>query len=407
MWRRLTAGVSGVGAITLFDASTFPVRIAAEASEWSFDPPASMPESWLKLPRQTLFAISATRQALSCAGLEDGHHAMDPRRLGISFGCGEIFPDLVKLGSLVASALTDDGLDTGRFLRQAQRTGCCYDDLAMEPGSAVGCVAALHDIQGPSVNFTTACVSSSIAIGEAVESIRRGDADLMLAGGTHSMINPLGVSGFHRLSTLSARNDEPHRASRPFERDRDGFVVGEGGAVMVLEELDSARRRGADIWAELTGYGCTHDAYRVSDPRPDGLMAGRCIELALRDSGRSIDQVDHVNAHGSGTSANDVAETAAIKRALGSRARQIPVSGTKSMTGHLTTACGALECLFSVLAVRHNVVPPTINYETPDPDCDLDYVANESRDIEVRTAISNSFGFGGQNSVLVVSKFVG
>jgi 3-oxoacyl-[acyl-carrier-protein] synthase II len=405
VWHRLVNGESGVGPITLFDASNFPVRIAAEASEWSPESLPPCPESWTRMPRQTQFAVAASRDAWHAAGLAADASGRDPRRVGVSLGCGELFPDLPALGTLIGDALSDDGFDLGCFMREAFRAGCPLDEWALEPSTAVSCVAALLDAQGPCANLTTACVSSSIAIGEAAETIRRGDADVMLAGGAHSMIHPLGVTGFHRLSTLSTRNDAPRAASRPFEKHRDGFVVGEGGAVLVLESLESARQRGAEIWAELTGYGCTHDAYRFSDPRPDGQMAGHCILLALEDARRTRNEVDHVNAHGSGTPANDVAETRAIERAFGEHARRIAVSGTKSMTGHLTTACGALEFLFCVLAIRQGAVPPTINYEEADPECALDFVPNQARDMAVRTAVNNSFGFGGQNSVLVASAF--
>ncbi len=219
------------------------------------------------------------------------------------------------------------------------------------------------------------------------------------------MIHPLGVGGFHRLSTLSTRNDPPHKAARPFDRDRDGFVVGEGGVVFVLEGLDHARARGADILAELTGFGSTHDAFRITDPQPYGESAAVCMQQALDDARLNPADVDYINAHGTGTPANDKAETLAIKRALGQHAYHVPVSSTKSMTGHLTTACGAIELLACVLAIRDNVVPPTINYETPDPECDLDYVPKTARQVECRHVMNNSFGFGGQNVTLVVSRY--
>ena len=405
VWRRLTHGESGAGPITLFDASRFPVRIAAEAREWSPDLISPLPDFWTSLPRQTLFAVYAAERASESAGLSEELSGVSPGRVGVSLGCGEIFPDLGTLGTAVGEALMPEGLDGRKWIRAALRTWRAENELAMEPGTAEALVAGRMNAQGPGLNFTTACVSSTIALGEAAEVIRRGDADIMFAGGTHSMIHPLGISGFFRLATLSTRNEDPQGASRPFDRDRDGFLIGEGGAVLVLEELEAARRRGAEIWAELAGYGCTHDAYRLSDPLPDGRMAARCMELALRDAGKSPDQVDHINAHGSATQANDVAETAAIHRALGAHARRVSVSATKSMTGHLTTACGALEFLFCVMAIRRGVVPPTINLETPDPQCDLDFVPGQARRQKVRVALNNNFGFGGQNSVLVATRF--
>jgi 3-oxoacyl-[acyl-carrier-protein] synthase II len=404
-WNRLTEGRSGVRPISLFDASTFPVRIAAEVPDWSLDQLEGEPANAAELPRQTGFAIAAARRAWRHAGL--GDRPPEPRRTGVSLGCGEIFPDLCRLGAWIAGAIRDGALSRAELVRLALKQGIVTDEFNCEPGDAVRYVAGLCDAQGPSANFTTACVSSTIALGEASEVIRRGDADIMIAGGAHSMIHALGVSGFHRLSTLSTRNDEPQRASRPFDRDREGFVVGEGAAIVVLEELEHARHRGAEIWGELAGFASTHDAYRISDPLPDGRQAARCIRLALDDARRTIDDVDYVNAHGSGTPANDTAETAAIKAALGKHAYQVPVSSTKSMTGHLTTAGGALEFLFCTLAVRRGVIPPTINYETPDPTCDLDYVPNAARQRTCRHVLNNSFGFGGQNAVLVVSRYDG
>jgi 3-oxoacyl-[acyl-carrier-protein] synthase II len=279
------------------------------------------------------------------------------------------------------------------------------DSLVLEPGAAAGCIAAALNAQGPHANFTAACVSSSKAIGEAAEAVRRGDADVMLCGGAHSMIHPFGITGFQRLSTLSNRNDEPERASRPFDLQRDGFVVGEGGAVLVLEDRDHARRRGAEIWAEMTGWGTAHDAFRITDLEPDGRAAARCMTLALTDAGLFPEDIDYINAHGSGTAINDRVETLATKRAFGSCAYHVPISSTKSMTGHLTTACGALEALVSIMALRDNAVPPTINYETPDPDCDLDYVPNTARQVRCRHVMSNNFGFGGQNTSLIFSKY--
>ncbi|MCO6458733.1 MAG: beta-ketoacyl-[acyl-carrier-protein] synthase family protein [Pirellulaceae bacterium] len=405
LWDALLRGQSGVGPITLFDAGTFPVRIAAEVQGWDCSQTAQIPACCPRLPRQTHFAVFAAQQALQRAGLPLAE--LDPRRLGVSLGCGEVFPDLEVLGSLVAESLLEGGLDQGELMRRALLVSQRCDELAFEPGAAAGLVAGWLDAQGPAFNFTTSCISSTIALGAALEAIRRDDADVMLAGGAHSMVHPLGISGFYRLSTLSTRNDEPQRASRPFERDRDGFVVGEGAAVVVLEELEHARRRGAEVWAELTGFASTHDAYRFSDPRPDGEQAARCMTLALRDAAIDAMDIDYINAHGSGTPANDVAETVAIKRALGAGARRVPVSSTKSMTGHLTTACGALELVICALAVRHGAIPPTINFDHPDPLCDLDYVPNTARQLACRHAVNNSFGFGGQNAVMVVSRYAG
>ena len=402
IWDRLMRGQSGVGPITLFDASNFPVRIAAEVPNWSMQQVGEDPAPWTRHARQTQFAVAAALQASRAAGLPDAR--VEPLRMGVYLGCGEIFPDFGQFCQLTAAASHDGPLDLERFVNGSRRVAQADDNLILEPAAAAGCLAAMLDAQGPNANFTAACVSSSKAIGEGTEVIRRGDADIMLCGGAHSMIHPFGITGFQRLSTLSTKNDEPERASRPFDDDRDGFVVGEGGAVLVLEELDHARKRGVDIWAELAGWGTAHDAFRITDLEPQGRAAARCMTLALADAGLAPEAIDYINAHGSGTAINDRVETLATKRAFGSCAYHVPISSTKSMTGHLTTACGALEALICVLAVRANAVPPTINYETPDPDCDLDYVPNTARQIRCRHVMSNNFGFGGQNTSLIFSR---
>ena len=405
VWELLTRGQSGVGPITLFDASHFPVRIAAEVPDWNISEVGEDPAQWDNHARQTQFAVAAALKAARHAGLAETH--IDPTRLGIYLGCGEVFPDLECLGQLMGAAMVGGEFQLEQFVRVAQGVCCGSAELASEPCVAVGSIAGRLDAQGPSANYTSACASSSIAIGEAAEVIRRGDADVMLAGGAHSMIHPLGITGFHRLSTLSTRNDDPEKASRPFDRDRDGFVVGEGGAILTLESLEHARRRRAEIWAEVTGYGATHDAYRITDPHPEGRGSVRCMSLALADANVNDDEIDYINAHGTSTVANDRQESLAIKHVFDRRAYKIPVSSTKSMTGHLTTACGAVEMVVTAMAVRRGVVPPTINYETPDEFCDLDYVPNEAREIRCRHALCNSYGFGGQNASLVVSRFVG
>jgi 3-oxoacyl-[acyl-carrier-protein] synthase II len=247
--------------------------------------------------------------------------------------------------------------------------------------------------------------ASSQAIGEATELIRHGDADVMLSGGAHSMIHPFGVTGFNLLTALSTRNDDPRRASRPFDKTRDGFVIGEGAGMLVLEQLEHARARGARIYAEVTGYGTTGDAYRITDSHPEARGALACIQLALGDSGIPPTEIGYINAHGTSTQVNDQVETLAIKKAFGEHAYQIPVSSSKSMLGHLIAAAGAVELIITVLAINCGVLPPTINYEFPDPECDLDYIPNEARERRVRHALSNSFGFGGQNISLIVSRF--
>jgi 3-oxoacyl-[acyl-carrier-protein] synthase II len=407
VWERMTNGCSGVGPITLFDASTFPVRIAAEVPDWRPEELGADWQRWKNHARQTQFAIAAAIKAGQQAGLADA--GVDPLRMGVFLGCGEIFPDFVEFCQATGLALEHDGkdFDLDEFVREMNRVCRADEEQILEPGIAVSQIASLLDAQGPNANFTAACVSSSKAIGEAMESIRRGDTDVMLCGGSHSMIHPFGITGFHRLSTLSQRNETPQQASRPFDLNRDGFVVGEGGVILVLEDLDHARRRGADILAEMTGYGSTHDAFRITDLDPEGRAASRCMTLALADAGLSADEIDYINAHGSGTVVNDKAETFAMKRALGEQASRVAISSTKSMTGHLTTACGAIEMFACVMTLRHGVIPPTINFETRDPLCDLDYTPKTAREMPCRHVMSNSFGFGGQNVTLVASRFMG
>jgi 3-oxoacyl-[acyl-carrier-protein] synthase II len=270
-----------------------------------------------------------------------------------------------------------------------------------------GHLAALFNAQGPNLNCLTACAASSQAIGEATEIIRRGDADVMLSGGSHSMIHPFGVTGFNLLTALSTHNDEPTRASRPFDKNRDGFVLGEGAGMLILEELGHAQDRGAKICGEVVGYGSTADAFRITDTHPEGRGAVSCIRMALRDAGLNTDQIDYINAHGTSTDVNDRVETMAIRQALGTDAYKTPVSSIKSMMGHLIAAAGSVEAITCLLAIRDEVIPPTMNYETPDPECDLDYVPNRARETQVRSALSNSFGFGGQNISLIFSGFNG
>jgi 3-oxoacyl-[acyl-carrier-protein] synthase II len=268
-------------------------------------------------------------------------------------------------------------------------------------------LAAHFDLQGPNFNCLTACAAGTQAVGEAAELIRHGDADLMLTGGTHSMVHPFGLTGFSLLSALSTRNQEPTKASRPFDRNRDGFVLGEGAGMLVLEELEHARQRGAPILAELAGYGSTADAYRVTDSQPEGRGAAACIATALADSGLSPTQIGYINAHGTSTQVNDRAETLAIKKVFGEYAYRVPISSSKSMLGHLIGAAGAVELIITIKALCDGVLPPTINYEEPDPECDLDYIPNRAREQRIRHALSNSFGFGGQNCALLVSRWDG
>jgi 3-oxoacyl-[acyl-carrier-protein] synthase II len=277
-------------------------------------------------------------------------------------------------------------------------------EIEQEPSMPAAHVASMFDLQGPNLNCLTACAASSQAVGEATELIRRGDADAMLAGGAHSMIHPFGLTGFSLLTALSTNNDNPQGASRPFDRLRDGFVLGEGSSVVILEELEHAKRRGAKIYGEVLGYGCSADAYRITDIHPEGRGAIACMSAAMKDARITAQQVGYVNAHGTSTSVNDRVETVACKSVFGELAPNIPVSSTKSMMGHLIAAAGVTEMIVCLLAIRDGVLPPTINLENPDPECDLDYIPNQAREAKLDIALNNSFGFGGQNVTLAVGR---
>lgn len=332
---------------------------------------------------------------------------LDPTRIGVYLGCGEGSQDFMSFSHMMTTALRPDGLDLATFARTGLEILNPVAEIEQEPNLPAGYVAGMFNAQGPNFNCLTACAASSQAMGEATEIIRRGDADAMLSGGAHSMIHPFGVTGFNLLTALSTSNDEPTKASRPFDRLRDGFVLGEGGAMIVLEELEHARRRGAPILGEVLGYGTTADAYRITDIHPDGRGAIACMRMAINDAGLAPADIHYVNAHGTSTAVNDRVETVACKQVFGERAKATPVSSTKSMMGHLIAAAGVTEAIVCLLAIRDNVLPPTINYENPDPDCDLDYVPNQARQQRCDVALNNSFGFGGQNISLVVGRFRG
>lgn len=405
MWKGLQESKSGVGPTTIFDSSRFPTRISAEIRNWNLDDHVSDPQRWKHCGRHTRFAVGAAIQAVQSSGVLDS--IKDPTRFGIYLGSGEGNQDFLSFTTMMTKALTASGeLDLAKFTRIGLETLNPILELEQEPNMPASHLAGLFNAQGPNVNCLTACAASSQAIGEATESIRRGDVDVMLSGGTHSMIHPFGVTGFNLLTALSTdRNDEPTKASRPFDRLRDGFVLGEGSAMLVLEELEHAKRRGAPILGEILGYGSTADAYRITDIHPEGRGAIGCMRMALEDAGLSPDAIDYVNAHGTSTQVNDRVETRACHEVFGERAKSVPISSTKSMMGHLIAAAGATELIVCLLAIRDSVIPPTINYENPDPDCDLDCVPNVARSGSVRYALNNSFGFGGQNITLIVGRF--
>jgi len=396
---------SGIGYITLFDASNFPTKISAEVRDWDLSEVGEDPEQWKYQGRHTHFAVGAAKKAIADSGILDAR--IDPTRFGVYTGSGEGQQDFDRFTQMMVAALDDETLDLSRFTKTGLEILHPIAEMEQEPNMPAGHLASLFDAQGPNVNCLTACAASSQAIGEAVEIIRRSEADVMLSGGTHTMIHPFGVTGFNLLTALSTCNDEPQKASRPFDRNRDGFVLGEGAGMVVLESLEHTKARGAHVYGEICGYGSTADAFRITDTHPEGRGAISCIQMALDDARLNPDKIDYINAHGTSTIVNDRVETLAIKHVLGERAYKVPVSSTKSMLGHLIAAAGATEMIFCLLAIRDNVVPPTTNYETPDPDCDLDYVPNVARETPCNSVLSNSFGFGGQNISLIARRFDG
>jgi len=403
LWEGLKQGASGVGYTSVFDASRFPTKISAEVRDWDISDAGEDPEVWKLRGRHTKFAAGAAKTAVADSGILDAR--LDPTRFGVYLGSGEGQQDFECFARMMTSALKGTEFDMAQFTKAGLEWLHPTIELEQEPNMPAGHLAAMFGAHGPNANCLTACAASSQAIGEAVEIIRRGDADAMLSGGTHSMIHPFGVTGFNLLTALSTNNEHPTKASRPFDRDRDGFVLGEGAGMVILEELSHAQKRGAKIYGEVTGYGSTADAYRITDTHPEGRGATRCIKLALEDAKLNPEQIHYINAHGTSTSVNDKVESLAIKQALGAHAYKTPVSSTKSMMGHLIAAAGATELIVCLMAIRDRVLPPTINYESPDPECDLDYIPNQARPALCDHALSNSFGFGGQNITLIVSRF--
>ena len=404
VWSGLKEGKSGVGYTTIFDASRFPTRISAEVKEWDVTDIGEDATAWKYRGRHTRFAAGAAKQAVEESGFLDA--GVDPVRFGVYLGCGEGNQDFGSFTQMMTAALTEDGLDIAAFTKKGLEILNPTTELEQEPNMPCGHLASMFNAQGPNLNCLTACAASSQAIGEASEIIRRGDADAMLSGGTHSMIHPFGVTGFNLLTALSENNDVPEKASRPFDRLRDGFVLGEGSAMVMLEEYEQAKKRGAHIYGEIMGYGTTADAYRITDIHPEGRGAIACMKMAMADAGVSPEQIDYVNAHGTSTTVNDKIETLSCRNAFGEHADNIPVSSTKSMMGHLIAAAGVTELIVCLMAMRDNVLPPTINYENPDPLCDLDYIPNEAREADCKIALNNSFGFGGQNITLIVGQSV-
>jgi 3-oxoacyl-[acyl-carrier-protein] synthase II len=384
-WSSLLAGRSGIGQITAFDTSIFKIRIAGEVK--NFDPTRYVDKQVARrMDRNLHFAVAACQEAVADACLQ--MEQWDPRRVGVIVGSG--------IGGV--HSILDNQV---ALMERGPRRVSPFAVPALMLNSAAAHISIMLGARGPNFALATACATGSHALGEAAEIIRRGRADIMIAGGSEAAMVPMALAGFENMQALSSRNDDPTRASRPFDKDRDGFVMAEGAGVLILERLDKARARGARIYGELAGYGNTADAYHITAPGEDGAGAADCMNMALEDAGLQPSDIDYINAHGTSTPLNDVGETRAIKVAFGEQAYKVAISSTKSMTGHLMGSAGAIEAAFCLLAMRDDIIPPTINYETPDPLCDLDYVPNEARRTRVNVAMSNSFGFGGHNGTVV------
>jgi len=388
-WTALCAGKSGIGEITKFDPSDFITKIAGEVKNFNAADffPRKEANRWEDF---ISYAVAASRMAL-----EDSKFVIHPpnsERIGVIAGCA--------MGSLRS---LEKNFDTMR--EKGPRKGVSpFLVPMMISNMASGMVSIYLGAKGPNSSVATACAAGTHAVGESYNIIKRGAADAMITGGVESVITPTCIAGFNALKALSKRNEEPQKASRPFDRDRDGFVLGEGCGMMILELLESALERGAPIYAEVCGFGMSGDGYHVTAPAPDGSGAARCIQAALIDGNIPYDRIDYINAHGTGTPMNDITETLAIKTIFKEKAKDIPISSTKSMTGHLLGGAGGIETVFTALTIKHNIIPPTINLDNPDPECDLDYVPNIARKKEVRIAMTNSFGFGGTNASLILKK---
>ena len=390
-WEALKAGRSGIGPITQFDASEFVTKIAGEVDGFN-------PEDWMpvkevkKMDRFIHFAIAAAKMAMDNSGLEVNES--NAERVGVIIGAG--------MGGLSSiERMTKVVLERG-----PRRITPFFIPMAII-NMAAGHVSMQYGAKGPNSATCTACATGNHAIGDAFRLIQNGKADAMICGGTEAVITPLGIGGFNAIRALSTLNDEPERASRPFDLNRDGFVMGEGSGIVILEEMESAKSRGANILAEISGYGMTGDAFHMTSPAPGGEGGARCMKLSIEDAGIDLEDIGYINAHGTATKFGDELETAAIKTVFGDHAYKLAVSSTKSMTGHLLGAAGGLESVVTIMALNEGVVPPTINLENPDPECDLDYVPHEAREVKLKAALTNSFGFGGTNASLLFKRFDG
>jgi 3-oxoacyl-[acyl-carrier-protein] synthase II len=411
LWQAILTGKSGVAKTTIFDASTFPTTFDAEVKDYDHSKYTKNPKLHEHGNRGSCFVVGAAAQACRQAAIDietdEPADGIDRTRLGIYLGAGEgsVDNDIFFAAILDGWDTEKNEMNWGKWAKVAFEQMDPMCEFEQEPNMPAAHIAILTGARGPTRSCLTACAASTQAAGEATMLIRKGDADVMIAGGAHSMIHPLGLTGFNRLTALSTRNDSPETASRPFSASRDGFILGEGAAILILESLSSAKKRGVEILAEVIGYGSSSDAFRVTDMHEEGRGAAQAINAALADAGITYKDIDYINTHGTSTVENDSVETRAIKAVFKEEAKNTPASSVKSMLGHLIGAAGAAELITCVLAIRDNIVPPTMNLNDPDPALDLDYVPNEPRKMPVNVVINESFGFGGQNNVVIIRRW--
>jgi 3-oxoacyl-[acyl-carrier-protein] synthase II len=391
-WKNLISGQCGIDKITAFDATPYDTQIAGQVKDFDPTPAFPSPKEIRRTDRYSQFGVHAAWSALRDSGLELDKENLD--EIGVFLGSG--------IGGLTTTS------DQLKILHERGPGRVSPFTIPMLISNmASGLVSMYFNLRGPNFATCSACATANHAIGEAWRTIKMGDAQVMLAGGSEAPVIPIGIAGFCAMRAMSTRNDDPKHASRPFDKDRDGFVMGEGSGIIVLEEMEHAKKRGAKIYCEIAGYGNTADAYHLTSPPPGGEGAARCMKMALKTGGLNLEDVSYINAHGTSTPVGDIAETQAIKSVFGDHAKKLAVSSTKGATGHMLGAAGAVEMAACALAIKHGIVPPTINYQTPDPECDLDYVPNTAREMKVNAIVNNSFGFGGHNSTISAKKFVG
>jgi len=410
-WKNVVKGKSGIGPITIFDASKFPVKIGAEVKNFDFED-CSNAGLIPFLGRGTKFCLSAVKEALNNAKMN--LELVDTSKIGISLGANEEYTSIDNLDNIFEASCVRDLLKLNQLsggnslplnsLYLSKNLGKIWP-LRRSASMAASILSLIYNIHGPVSTSSSACVSSAQAIGKAMRMIQDGDAEAVITGGCDSIIGEIPLSGFYRIKALSTNNENPQKSSRPFDLKRDGFVLGEGSGILILEELSHAKERNAEIFGEIVGYASSSNAYRITASPEDGRGADICIKSAMKEAGCSIEDIDYINAHGTSTYLNDKSETVAIKKVFKDRAYEVPVSSNKSMLGHLVASAASIELILSVLTIKNSLIPPTINYENPDPECDLDYVPNNYRMKDIKTVLSNSFAFGGQNASIVVKNY--